>query len=45
MTTEVESTMAVTSSKYSSAKRGVNVIVVERELLRAMASDCDSFVE
>jgi hypothetical protein len=25
--------------------RGLNVIVVDRELLRAMASDCESFVE
>jgi hypothetical protein len=45
MTTEVEVTMAVASLRYSSAKRGLNVIVVERELLKAMASDCDFFVE
>jgi hypothetical protein len=45
MTAEVEVMMAVASSRYSSAKRGLNVIMVERGLLRAMASDCDSFVE
>jgi hypothetical protein len=44
-TTEVEVTRADASSRYSSGKRGLNVIVVERELLRAMESDCDSFIE
>jgi hypothetical protein len=45
MTTEVEVTMADASSRYASAKRGLNIIVVERELLRAMESDCASSVE
>jgi hypothetical protein len=45
MTMEVEVMRAVAISRYSSGRRGLNVIVVERELLRAMKSDCDSFVE
>jgi hypothetical protein len=44
MTRDVEAKRAVKISRYSSMIRGLNVIVVERELLRAMDRDCDSFV-
>jgi hypothetical protein len=43
MTRDLEAKSAVAISRYSSLRRGLNFIVVERELLRARESDWDSF--
>jgi hypothetical protein len=44
MTRDVEAKRAVAISRYQSLIGRLNIIVVERELLRARESDCDSFV-